>query len=206
MGKSSKLPLNTLILPPVNNQWEKDKITAYREVRCELCSRNGLISVPRIIGDILNVSIMLVGQNPGFSDHGIPDTHVACFGYNFTCEFIDDIIQGFDDLYITNIVKCATKKALNKEAIIECVDNFLVKEIVFIEPKVIICLGREAEHVIEAAQLALKDDIQFDVEYITHPGSLKRNNASDVEILGVKNQCKKIMHYYRQNSAYKRKG
>ena len=144
------------------------------------CSRNGLVSIPRIIGNILHVKVMIVGQNPGFSTTDKPDTHIAFEGTSFTCDLIEQCLDGFTDIYLTNVVKCADKNGIDEGESDFCVIKYLLREISFIRPKCVICLGRMPEKYVEI----VKDIIgaNFSIQYFIHPGALLRNNAPKSEV------------------------
>lgn len=137
-----------------------------------------MLSLPNIVGDPLNTNVMIVGQNPGFPDAGKPNPHKAFFGHSYTCELVQRCIDGFDNIYLTNIVKCAKKLAWNDNHAISCVDKYLERELDYIKPTHVICLGRKAEEIM----FVLSEDscFGFVVRYFTHPGALKRACATKV--------------------------
>ncbi|WDU82851.1 uracil-DNA glycosylase [Caloramator sp. Dgby_cultured_2] len=97
-----------------------------------------------------NAKIMLIGEAPGRFEEEIGRPFVGQAGKNLD-EFLNILGLNRDDLYITNVVKFRpTKKdaktqrlsnrAPNKKEI-ELSKEFLIKEIEFIKPKIIVTLG-----------------------------------------------------------------
>ncbi|CCJ32802.1 uracil-DNA glycosylase [Caloramator australicus] len=97
-----------------------------------------------------NAKIMLIGEAPGRFEEKIGRPFVGQAGKNLD-EFLNILGLNRDDLYITNVVKFRpTKKdaktqrlsnrAPNKKEI-ELSKEFLIKEIEFIKPKIIVTLG-----------------------------------------------------------------
>ena len=181
-----------------------DETKHYKEVRCNLCSRKGLISIPRIIGDVLNTNIMFVGQCPGFSPKGVPDTHIACFGYNFTCETLAKCVEGFDNLYFTNVVKCAKRDDITNEQAATCMIHFFIREIEFVNPRLVLCVGRFAQDCVTDIKHIIGNTTysSFEIKYITHPGALKRNNASDSEVRAYINKVRELIYQYEEKDTY----
>jgi len=170
-----------------------DKI-CYPAKRCTLCSRKGVVSIPRVIGDILDIDVMLVGQNPGYSPTGKPDTHIAFYGYNFTCDLIEKCINGFNNLYFTNIIRCASTNKITDDEVFECITNFFCRELTFIRPKCVLCVGSVARNAIES--VAAVSNQKFVMESVVHPGFLARINASEKKISTYVNEFRQILAKY----------
>ena len=149
------------------------------EQACQRCTRCGIVSHPWILGDPLDISVMIIGQNPGFPDKGAPNPHKAFFGHSFTCELFMQIVSGMSGIYLTNVVKCAAIKDCERGQIRKCASFFLHYELAFFNPKVVLCVGNVAEQaVIDATGKEWKDRIVK----VTHPGYIKRMNWSEDEI------------------------
>tara|TARA_A100001037_G_C15128601_1_gene627581 strand:- start:1451 stop:2071 length:621 start_codon:yes stop_codon:yes gene_type:complete len=109
---------------------------------CEMCTlastRNN--AVPGS-GNV-NANIMFIGEGPGKheDENGLP--FVGAAG-----KFLDELLQGIDllrsDVYITNIVKCRPpqNRDPNPKEIASC-NPYLERQIDFINPTVIVTLGR----------------------------------------------------------------
>lgn len=148
------------------------------EQACSKCDRQGVVSHPWLLGDPLDISVMIVGQNPGFPDDGKPNPHVAFFGYSFTCDVIMRVVAGSKGIYLTNVVKCAHEKECTRGQIKKCSDLFLEYELAFFDPCLIITVGNVADDTVRR----LAPDFENRVTKVVHPGYIRRMGWSPDEI------------------------
>ena len=146
---------------------------------CNRCDRCGVVSHPWLLGDPLDISVMIVGQNPGFPDEGKPNPHKAFFGYSFTCDLFMSIVSGMSGIYLTNTVKCASIRECERGQIRKCSEMFLAYEIAFFNPKIILCVGNVAE---QAVTELTGEGWDTRIVKVTHPGSIIRSGWSDEKI------------------------
>lgn len=155
------------------------EIKETKEVICKRCPRCGVVSEPWILGDPLDISVMIVGQNPGFPDDGHPNPHRAFFGHSYTCGVYMNIVSEFRGVYLTNVVKCAHVKEVERGHIRKCAAIFLEYEIAFFEPKLILCVGNVAHQAVTQIVPESWDDR---VVMVTHPGYMKRMGWDEAKI------------------------
>jgi DNA polymerase len=89
-----------------------------------------------------NVSIMFIGEGPGFNENQQGRPFVGQAG-KFLEELLTSISLKRDRVYITNVVKCrppGNRDPLPEE--IEACRQYLDRQIALIKPKVIVTLGR----------------------------------------------------------------
>jgi len=116
---------------------------------CSSCSlwEHYKISVP--FEGNLQSKIMFIGRDPGKEETRLRRPFVGEAGEELDKVLIEANLDR-ENIYISNLVKCRPWKniAPTKKESILCINRFLVKEIVLIQPKVIICLGRESANTI----------------------------------------------------------
>jgi uracil-DNA glycosylase len=90
-----------------------------------------------------NATIMLVGEGPGFYENEQGRPFVGAAG-KFLEELLASIAMKRSDVFITNVVKCRPPQ--NRDPLpaeIEtCTKKYLARQILAIDPKVIVTLGR----------------------------------------------------------------
>ena len=93
-----------------------------------------------------NASIMICGMVPATEENKVGVPFVGRAG-KLLDEILQDVQLSLEDVYITNLVKCflAAGLPLKQEWIDTCFP-FLLTQIVLIEPKIIITLGKDATH------------------------------------------------------------
>jgi len=169
---------------------------------CIKCKRYGTFVRPNIIGDILHIGAMIIGQNPGYYPNAKNLTYVTMDGegHSYTCDLIQACIKDFTNIYLTNVVKCVNREKINNDNIMDCSELYLTVEMTFIKPKVIICLGRVAYDTV----LAIVDvfDLHNEVILFDHPGYLQRNNISehDPKYLDYVTNFREVLEHYEQNA------
>ncbi len=89
--------------------------------------------------------IMLVGMNPSNTRRGNlvfgPEDSV---NYPIVKKMLDAVGLTFDNVYITNILKCSTiDNELDKQIVPKCIANKFIRELEIVDPELIICLGKE---------------------------------------------------------------
>ncbi|TWR28354.1 uracil-DNA glycosylase [Mucilaginibacter achroorhodeus] len=173
---------------------------------CILCTRmcDSLKVLNRSSGS-LNAEIMFIGEAPGrlgADSSGIP-FHGDKAGHNF-----EDLLKIADinrsNIFVTNAVLCNPKDEAGnnstptKQEIINCA-NFLAEQIILINPKIVVTLGRvalESLNYISEHKLSLKDSVRSSNSWFNrilipfyHPGQramLHRsmaNQRSDYQFL-----------------------
>ncbi|MFN7160666.1 MAG: uracil-DNA glycosylase family protein [Candidatus Gracilibacteria bacterium] len=108
-------------------------------IRCELFENNNFY-VPGM--GTQQTDILLVGEGPGKNEdlQGLP--FVGASG-RFLDELLGSIGLSREKIYITNVVKCRPPENRDpKPNEIEACDNYLEAQIMVINPKIIITLGR----------------------------------------------------------------
>lgn len=92
-----------------------------------------------------SAEIMFVGQSPGALEveHGSPFVGPSGELVDF---LLDEAGLSRDQVYITNAIKCRPpgNRPGNKEELNNCYNKWLKKEIKFVNPKVIVLLGKDA--------------------------------------------------------------
>ncbi len=109
---------------------------------CELCTLANTRKQAVPGSGNINANIMFIGEGPGKheDENGLP--FVGAAG-----KLLDELLRGIDlrreDVYITNIVKCRPpqNRDPNPEEIASC-NAYLERQIDFINPSVIVTLGR----------------------------------------------------------------
>ncbi len=103
--------------------------------------------------------IMFIGEAPGFNEDKQGKPFVGQAGKIFD-ELLNSINLKREEIYITNILKCRPPGNRNpKEDEIKACSLYLNKQIEFIEPKIICCLGNFATTYI-LKKFGLKDKIE----------------------------------------------
>lgn len=155
------------------------------------------------LGNLFNSKIMFIGEAPGKVKN--PELRGLPFVGNRSSNLLLEIIyelwpNGYDDVYITNIVKCnpPDNRTPTKEEIETC-SKWLKEEVKLVNPKVIVALGRtvanwfEVEESINTAQYKeyLWEGIKLFVLY--HPAYIIRFNIIKEKVTNqYKNQFRKI--------------
>ena len=120
----------------------------FKIMNCNKC-RLSKLSQHRCVGlGNLDSKVIFIGEAPGRVEN--PELRGLPFVGNRSSDLLMDIIyelypNGYDDVYITNVVKCNPPK--NRTPLpdeIEKCSKFLREELNIIKPKVIVCLGRTA--------------------------------------------------------------
>ena len=133
------------------------------------------------VGDAA-AKLMFVGEGPGRDEDLQGKPFVGRSGQLLT-KMIEAIDLRRDDVYITNIVKCRPPENRDpQEDEVRCCEQYLVRQIDLIEPKVICALGRIAAHWLLDTKASLASLRRGDNEYrgtpvlVTyHPSALLRN-------------------------------
>jgi len=86
--------------------------------------------------------IMIIGEAPGFNEDEQGKPFVGKAG-KLLNEFLSSIGKRRVDVFITNVVKCRppNNRQPEEEEIRICTSLYLDKQIEFIKPKIIVCLG-----------------------------------------------------------------
>ncbi|MDQ7009646.1 MAG: uracil-DNA glycosylase family protein [Candidatus Gracilibacteria bacterium] len=119
---------------------------------CKKCSdillKYNIMPKP-IFGGKQNCKIMLLGQAPGISEYESGKPFKGGTGKSIKQLFSDCGLEDFDkNVYQTSVVKCfpgrkeglSTDRKPSKIEIQNC-SSFLIKQIEFIKPEIIVCLG-----------------------------------------------------------------
>lgn len=126
--------------------------------------------------------VLFIGEGPGRDEDLKGEPFVGRSG-----QLLTKIIQAIDlerkDVYITNIVKCRPPENRNpQEDEVQCCEQYLVRQIDLIKPRVICALGRVAAHWLLDTKASLSSLRQSDNRYrgiqvlVTyHPAALLRN-------------------------------
>lgn len=99
---------------------------------------------PHVFSNMVESKYIVIGQNPGLNECLSGEPFIGQSGANFNRE-IEKYGLSRDDFYITNVVHCYTDKnrAPSASEIAAC--SSLVKmELTYLEPKLVITLGRFA--------------------------------------------------------------
>jgi DNA polymerase len=90
-----------------------------------------------------NAEIMFVGEGPGFHENESGRPFVGAAG-KFLDELLASINMKRSDVFITNVVKCRPPANRDPEPneIETCCSNYLERQLLAINPKVIVTLGR----------------------------------------------------------------
>ena len=122
-------------------QWQELEQACARCERCELCrTRNNVVFGvgPR------DADVMFIGEGPGEQEDLKGEPFVGPAG-----KLLDDMLSIIDlsreNAYIANIVKCRPPRNRDplEEEQLACIDH-LRQQVVLIQPKIIVCLGRIA--------------------------------------------------------------
>ena len=113
--------------------------------------------------------------------------HKNLYGY---LEYFIDKKEIFNHVAETNLIKCSTEDErgkLHKKTIKECYNKYLINEINFFKPKVILALGREVEK-----YLNKRNGIDFNCQiiYIKHPSYHYKKEEKAKALSKIKNQIK----------------
>jgi len=149
--------------------------------RCKLCGL-GQHRCPGL-GN-LNAKVMFIGEAPGKVEN--PELRGLPFVGNRSSDLLLECVytnwpNGYDDVYITNTVKCNppdNRKPEDSE-ILAC-KQFLREEINLVNPKVIVCLGRTAANwfgITEPLNRAVYIDYKWEgclVKVLYHPAYVLR--------------------------------
>jgi len=125
-------------------------ISHFEAVRnCERCRLKfqGQHKCPGL-GNLFDANVMFIGEAPGKVEN--PELRGLPFVGNRSSDLLLEIIyelwpNGYDDVYITNIVKCnpPDNRTPTEKEIMFC-HKWLEEEIKLIDPKIIVALGRTA--------------------------------------------------------------
>jgi uracil-DNA glycosylase family 4 len=135
-----------------------------------------------------DVEIMFIAQNPGASNTWRKDIHpsqVIPFAMNKKNDkyhrFFDYFVKDGFNFYITNIIKCVTPDNIspNEFQINNC-KEYLMDEIEFFNPAVIICLGRSASENFNIETYQRRGEIKS-VFNTYHPGYMNRKGNTFIK-------------------------
>lgn len=109
---------------------------------CDLC-RDGIFVVPA--EGSVDADVMFVGRDPGYNENKERRPFIG-EGGQFLRSLINQYFGGYDDIYITNLVKCNTPNNVGptEQQVKTCFDTFLYEEILELQPRVILTLGLDA--------------------------------------------------------------
>lgn len=153
--------------------------------KCDLCMKR-----TNIVYGIGNTKsyIVFIGEAPGYHEdkEGIP--FVGKSG-----KFLREILHkyGYDNIYITNIVKCRPPGNISPidREIKTCTKYFLIKELKYIRPKFIITAGLIASNFFFKDNKNMKelnsniyDFGNYYILPIYHPNYILQNNLEDIFI------------------------
>lgn len=90
-----------------------------------------------------NSDIMFIGEGPGFHENEQGRPFVGAAG-KFLEELLSDIGLSREEVFISNVVKCRPpgNRDPHPDEVETCTSNFLDRQIMGINPKVIVTLGR----------------------------------------------------------------
>lgn len=170
-----------------------DKIGRYLQLRklcsnCRKCSisiGDNRVSDPHVFGcGNGNARVMVVGQNPGYTETVQKKPFVGDAGKNFDSFLTTLLGISRQYVYITNTVKCYTpgNRPPTDEEIEACRD-FLREEIAIIQPKIILVLGNYALHYFTKhggisgchGKIERSQEFNVDVFPMYHPSPLNMN-------------------------------
>jgi uracil-DNA glycosylase family 4 len=142
-----------------------------------------------------------IGQNPGIvkikkTDHVFPISENNNKQQDEFTQFIYDI-KMYNQSYFSNVIKCATpnNRQPQKDEVTNCL-LFLLNEIEFVKPSIIICLGTFSKYVIDTLRISDNKKkfhyIHRKIFYLYHPTyvfSYNRNLIHEYkqQILTIKN-------------------
>jgi len=128
------------------------------EIRsCEKCKKENIINLPQP-GFFNSKTILLIFQNPSYprvdkwqddamqnrllTPDRLRDIYISTLKESALGNFIHSLHLNFEDISITNIIKCPTKdnEIPHKECLFNCY-NYLIRQIDILEPKLIILNG-----------------------------------------------------------------
>ena len=91
----------------------------------------------------VNSDIMFIGEGPGFHENEQGRPFVGAAG-KFLEELLSDIGLSREEVFISNVVKCRPpgNRDPHPDEVETCTSNFLDRQIMAINPKVIVTLGR----------------------------------------------------------------
>lgn len=144
--------------------------------------------------DVRRCKYLIVGMNP--SRKRFPGIEYVLSGTSENkgtgSKFVSLLRQTgfFEEICCTNLVKCSSEtNKINQYYVKKCFDNF-VKEITFLQPKKIICLGQDVYKFLNIN--ILENNIQIAVDKIYHPSFVFRYNKIDLENYknSIINACK----------------
>jgi len=110
--------------------------------------------------------------------------------------FFLDIPNNINEIYKyvahTNLLKCSTideQIELNKckDAVDICFNKYLLNEIEYMQPKILLALGREVEKYLN------KKDLKIPIIYIKHPSYHYKKNEENEILLKIKNEIRKYI-------------
>jgi DNA polymerase len=90
-----------------------------------------------------NSDIMFIGEGPGFHENEQGRPFVGAAG-KFLEELLSDIGLSREEVFISNVVKCRPpgNRDPHPDEVETCTSNFLDRQIMAINPKIIVTLGR----------------------------------------------------------------
>lgn len=170
--------------------------------KCKACKLCGLCQ-HRCPGlGNLNAKVMFIGEAPGRVDN--PELRGLPFVGNKSSDLLLECIYsnweyGYDDVYITNVVKCnpPMNRKPEDEEIYACT-KFLKEEIKLVDPKIIVCLGRTAANwfgIREGLNSCLDKEYKWEgrlVKVLYHPAYVLRfGNQAALQYLALFKLMKK---------------
>lgn len=161
---------------PVSNRTEPDWSAFHAAVNaCQQCTlhENRIFTVPGT-GDH-SVRLMLVGEAPGAEEDRQGEPFVGSAGH-----LLDEMLRAIglqrQQVYITNLVKCRPPNNRDPEIeeLLAC-ESFLMQQIEYLQPSLIVALGRAA-----AQQLLKTEDSLADLR-----GRLHNSMAFEMPVLAT---------------------
>ena len=153
--------------------------------KCSIAQGDSRVTSPHVFGcGNVNASIVVVGQNPGYSETIIKKPFVGDAGKNFD-GFLQTILSiERKYIYITNTIKCYTpgNRPPTDQEIAACKD-FLKQEIEIVQPQVVITLGNYALQYFTKhsgitkchGEMEHSEEFNIDVFPMYHPSPLNMN-------------------------------
>lgn len=171
--------------------------------RCCRCKEE-IINIPQ--PGYFKGKILFIFQNPAMlednkwqdeilkdktkSIEDINNAYKSTLQYSKLGNFINDLNLNWDDISISNLVKCPTFDNMQPDKIIvnNCL-NFILQQIDLLKPKVIILCGALAHNYLFKIL-----ENKYNILCFYHYAFLKRNNSYDYFINDYKKQIKEVMY------------
>lgn len=110
---------------------------------CSACPLQAECNIPAVAGmGPWNAPLMIIGDGPGEDDAQLGAPMIGATGQLLTL-ILSKLGVDRRDVYLTNAVKCHSKRQLTFEEVAEC-SHHLFNELAYVRPRVILAMGNRA--------------------------------------------------------------